>query len=526
MVFALGLLVALSLSSAAAQDEPPIVVTWWSEPSNLDMHSFGTDGDSDARIMIYAPLIRRQQVEGPYPNTTIAVPGEYVGALAESWEVDDEAGTLTFHLRPDAVHASGNPVTAEDVRYTVERGMLSPTSYMGALIGLGGIESPESIEVVDEHTVVFHTAHGVTPLLFELLSIVNMGILDSVALLEHATDDDPYATEWLPLNAVESGPYDLTGAEPGVAFTFAPNPNYYDSEYPRNNGIVFQIIPTAADRLLLLRTGQLEVYRGVPYSEIDALDAEEGIKVLTYPSTDTRAIALNNNIEPFDDPLVRQALAYAIPYEDIISTVWAGYAQPLLSPIPEGMPTHDPSFFAYEQDFERARALLTEAGMADGFETTLFTRADNQDDQAIALLVQDALREIGVTANIEALTSGAYAARQFNERDMPMFFFDFISYVNDPFYHFHWLLSCGQGTNYANWCNEEADALIQEGLQTTDPERRADISRQLQQMHVDASPWIYLSQPDSVTAMRDNIQGWAESPDKIAQYWNIYRGEE
>jgi peptide/nickel transport system substrate-binding protein len=304
-----------------------------------------------------------------------------------------------------------------------------------------------------------------------------------------------------------------------------PNPNYFDADYPRNSGIIFKVIPTAADRLLLLRSGELDVLRGVPYSEIDALSQEEGIKVLIYPSTDTRAIALNNNIPPFDNVQVRQALAYAIPYEDIINTVWAGYATQLKSPIPEGMPTSDFSMWPYETDLDRARELLAEAGFADGFETTLFTRADNQDDQAIAVLVQDALREIGVMVNIESLTSGAYAARQFGDRDMPMHFFDFISYVNDPFYHFHWLLRCGQGTNYGNYCDPAVDEMIDAGLAESDPDVRAEISREIQQIHLEASPWIYLVQPNSVTALRSDIQGWAESPDRIANYWTLWRGE-
>lgn len=527
VLFTLALLVALavSLTPAAAQEGDPIVVTWWSEPSNLDIHSFGTDGDGDIRSGVYSPLVRRAVVPGPYENTTIAAPGEYVGALAESWEISDDNMSITFHLREGAMFASGNPVTAEDVRFTIERGMLSPTSYMGGLMPLGGIDDPAQVEVVDDQSVRINTTHGVTPLLFELLAIVNSSIVDKVALLEHATEDDPYATAWLPLNAAGGGPYVLTRAEPGVEFAMAPNPNYFDPESVRNDGIVFKVIPTASDRLLLLRTGELDVLRGVPFSEVDALKAEEGIEVLDYPSTDMRAIALNNNVPPFDDPAVRRAVAYAIPYQDILDTVWLGYATQLKSPTPEGMPTSDFSFWEYETNLETARQLLTDAGYENGFETTLFTRADNQDDQQVAVLVQDALREIGVTVNIEALTSGPYAARQFNDRDMPMFFFDFISYVNDPYYHYHWLLTCGQGVNYANYCDPAVDELIQQGLATSDPDERAAISRQIQQLHVEASPWIYLSQPNSITAIRDDIQGWEESPDRLAHYWTLSRAE-
>ena len=99
----------------------------------------------------------------------------------------------------------------------------------------------------------------------------------------HATEEDPYASEWLPLNQAGAGPYVLEEAEPGVAFELAPNPDHFEEGLVQNNGFIFRVIPTAADRLLLLRSGELDVLRGVPYTEIDALIEEEGIKVLSYP---------------------------------------------------------------------------------------------------------------------------------------------------------------------------------------------------------------------------------------------------
>jgi peptide/nickel transport system substrate-binding protein len=513
------------LSVVSAQDDAPIVVTWWSEPSNLDIHSFGTDGDSDARIAAYATLIAKNQVEGPYEGTTVAVTGDYVPMLAESWEVDDD-GALAFTLRSGLMFANGNPLTSSDVKFTFDRTFNSPTSYVGSLLTLAGVSSADQVEITDDTHFRIVPTNGVTPMLYELLSELNTVIVDEETIRANATEDDPWATEWLTSNTAGAGPYVLSRVEPGVEFAYAPNPNFYDAaNTPENSGVVIKVIPSAADRVLLLRNGDVDVLRGVPFSEIDDLKQTEGVKVLTYPSLDGRLMGMNNNIAPFDNVKVRQAIAYAIPYEEILQSVWAGYADPLQSIIFAGMPTSDFSHWMYDTDLDKARQLLAEAGYPDGFETTLFARADNQEDQQVAVIVQDALREIGVTLNIENLLSGAYAARQFGDRDMPMFFFNWISYVNDPFYHFHFLMECGQGTNYADYCDPAADALIKEGLATTDPARIQEISEQLQQMHMEASPWIYLAQPNSVTVMRSNIQGWAEFPDGIARYWTLFRGE-
>jgi peptide/nickel transport system substrate-binding protein len=513
-------------ASSRAAELPQIVVTWWSEPSNLDLHSFGTDGDSDARQSSYATLIDRKLVEGPFKGTTLAQTGSYVGVLADSWKVDDATKSITFTLKKGLKFSSGNPVTAEDVRYTFERGMKSPTSYMGSLMSLAGIDDPSQVKVVDDLTIQLNTKHGVTQLLYELLSIVNMGIVDEKAVAANATKDNPYATDWLRTHTAGAGPYVLKTLKPGVEFDYAPNPNYFDAaNFPKNGGIAIKVIPTAADRILLLKQGEVDVLRGVPFSEIDDLKKSDGIQVLSYPSTDTRAIGMDNKIKPFDNVKVRQAIAYAIPYADIIKAVYSGYATQLKSSVPAGMPTSDFSFWAYDTNVDKAKALLAEAGFPNGFETTLFTRADNQDDQQIAVLVQDSLRKIGVKVNIEKLLSGAYADRQFNKRDLPMFFFDWISYVNDPFYNFHWLVRCGMGTNYADFCDKSVDALIDQGLFETDAAKREAISKQIQKMQLEASPWIFLAQPNSVTAMRTTISGWAQYPDIIARYATLTKGQ-
>lgn len=507
-----------------AEKQPPIVVTWWSEPNNVDPHTFGTDGDSDARIQGYSTLIVKKMVEGPYPETWVGLTGEYEPLLAESWEEDSDTGAVTFKLKEGIVFSNGNPLTAEDVVFTVERGMLSPTSYAAGLLSLAGIDDPAQVEALDDLTVRFNIKNGAGPIFFELLSELNMVILDKETIDEHATADDPYATEWLPLNMVGTGTYILDKSEPGVEFVYSPSPTFFNKEeYPQNEGVVIKVVPTAADRVLLLKQGDVDVLRGIPYSDIEELQGLDDIDVLIYPSTDARLIGLNNNVAPFDDVNVRRAISYAIPYDQIIETVWAGEAARTKSVVPAGMPTSDFSFNPYEYDPEKAKQLLADAGYPDGFETTIFTRADNQDDQNVAVIVQDELREIGVTVTIEKLLTAAYGGKLFGDRDMPMFFFDWISYVNDPYYHIFWTATCGQGTNYASYCDPESDALFEEGLFETDPERREEISKQIQKMHVDAAPWLYLAQPGSVTAVRSDVKGWAEFPDRIARYWTMWR---
>ncbi|MBE3141024.1 MAG: hypothetical protein IMZ53_10620, partial [Thermoplasmata archaeon] len=128
-----------------AAELPKIVVTWWSEPNNVDPHTFGTDGDSDARIQGYSTLISKKMVEGPYPDTWMVVTGQYDPMLAESWVEDPETGAVTFKLKAGIVFSNGNPLSADDVAFTIERGMKSPTSYAGSLLSLAGITDPAQV---------------------------------------------------------------------------------------------------------------------------------------------------------------------------------------------------------------------------------------------------------------------------------------------------------------------------------------------------------------------------------------------
>ena len=150
----------------------------------------------------------------------------------------------------------------------------------------------------------------------------------------------------------------------------------------------------------------------------------------------------------------------------------------------------------------------------------MFVSADT-DDQKAAVLIQESLAKIGIQVTIQKMLTAAYAARQFNQRDMPMFFWDWISFVNDPYYGFTFLSQCKQGTNYANFCNKQVDALIPQGMYAKNPARRAAISVQLQRLVAQGATDIGLGTPDNVVVMQKSIRGWFEQPDLNARYYTL-----
>ena len=137
------------------------------------------------------------------------------------------------------------------------------------------------------------------------------------------------------------------------------------------------------------------------------------------------------------------------------------------------------------------------------------------------MLIQDALAKVGVKVTIQKMLTAAYAAKEFGKRDMPMFFWNWISFVNDPYYGFTFLAQCKQGTNFSNYCNPKVDALIAKGMYESNPSKRAAISVQIQKLVAQDSPNIGLGTPDSIVVMGKNVTGWNQQPDLNARYYTL-----
>jgi peptide/nickel transport system substrate-binding protein len=500
-----------------------IVVTYYSEPSILDFQQFGTDGDNDVRANLVGTLLGRAPVKGSYPNTTNGVTGQYVGQLAASWTLNRSAKTLTFHLRAGVKFSNGTPFTSADVRFSFLRGLEDPLSYLPSVMKMLTITKPSQITTPNALTVVFHY-HNFNPFTYELMSIWATGIMSEKAVKAHATATDPWANAWVKNHMVSTGPYVLSRSTPGVEYDFSPNPFYWNKAHaPCNGGIVVKVTPNASDRLLLIERGGVDVARSLDYKDIGQVKKQSNLQVLRYPTSDIRELGINVNVKPFNNVLVRRAVAYAIPYRKILNTVWRGYASPLNSIVPPGQPTSDPATWPYKTNLVKARQLLKQAGYPTGFSTTLFTRSEDTEDQVAAVLIQESLGRIGVQVTIQRMLTAAYAARQFGQRDMPMFFWNWISFVNDPFYGFTFLTQCKQGTNYANFCNPKVDALIARGIDDSNPVSRAAISRQIQRLVALSATHIGIGTPDSIVVMRKTVQGWFQQPDLNARYFTLWK---
>ncbi len=510
---------APATTEAPASTMEPIVVSLSTDINILEQHLFRSTGSYAVTRALYQPFLDQVYVEadGARIGTSEVVPSP----LLDSYEVADD-GTATFTLNPDAKFASGDPITAADAVYMLRRSIEAPASYIPLLLPFIAIDSPDAFTVVDELTFTI-APNQPTALFDRFMTFQVFGPIQESLANEQATDDDPFAFEYFTTNANASGPYTLTSWDQARGEVILdPNPGWPGQV--ANDGIIVRNVPDASQRAQLLQNGDLDVAVGLPPRLVAELRDDPDVNVYTAPSTRLIYIGMNSAAEPnLDNKLVRQAISYAVPYQALIDNVMFGFASTAGTLITSNMDTYQGEAAGiYTTDLAKAQELMAESGVAP-FEVELAVQNSRSQDQEAAVFIQDALREIGITVNINVLPDGEYSEK-LNGRELPMFFHEWFSWGDDPFYQMTFLAKCDAFTNFAGACNERLDEIIAEGTFETDQQRRDALGLEAQQLMVDDANRIYLWSADWILATRADISGVTKDFTEVPRFENLSRG--
>lgn len=505
-------------SGGAAGSDDKIVISLSTDVNLLEAHLFRTTGAYAVTRALYQPLLEQEFVDqnGVAVGTKNVVPSE----ILDSYDVADD-GTATFVLKDGAKFASGAPITAQDAVYMLKRSIDAPDSYIPLLLPFVAIDSAEAFKVVDDLTFTI-TPNQPTALFNRFMTFQVFGPLRQSLAEEQATTDDPYAFSYFSNNADASGPYTLTSWDQAAGqIVLDPNPGWPGDV--ANSGIIVQNVPDAGQRALLLQNGDLDVASGLPPRLLDDLRSDPNVKVYSSPSTRVNYIGLNADTEPkLANQKVRQAISYAIPYQALIDNVMFGFASPAGTLITSNMETYDAAAAGvYTTDIDKAKALMDESGVGP-FEVELAVQNSRAVDQQAAVFIQDALRELGITVNINVLPDGEYAGKR-DGRELAMFFHEWFSWGDDPYYQLTFLAKCGAFTNFAGSCNDQLDELIAQGTFETDPTRRAEIGLEAQKLMVQDADRIYLWSADWNLATRADIGGVTKDFTEVERFENLTR---
>ncbi|MFN3720423.1 MAG: ABC transporter substrate-binding protein [Rhizobium rhizophilum] len=509
-------LMALMPLAASAQDTPAkggdIVVTYKDDITTLDP-AIGYDWVNWSMIKsLYSRLMDYE------PGTANLVP-----SLAESFDVSADGLTYTFKLRPGVKFSNGRAVVASDVKYSIERAVNPKTQgpgagFFGAINGFDAVsggtsETLSGIETPDDMTVVFKLSRPDATFLHVLA--INFASVVPKEAVEAAAGD-------FGKKPVGSGTFILKDWTIGQRLVFDRNPDYFNKDLPYIDKVTVEVGQEPLVALLRLQQGEVDIAGdGIPPAKfLEIKNSPEGAQMIVDgEQLHTGYLTLNTKIKPLDDVKVRQAINMAVNKERI-TRILNGRATPANQPLPPLMPGYDKAYPGYAFDVEKAKALLAEAGFADGFETVLYST--NTDPQPrIAQAIQQDLAAIGVKAEVRALAQGNVIAAGGTEGEAPMIWSGGMAWIADfpdPSNFYGPILGCGGavqgGWNWSWYCNEALDKRAIEADSMSDPakvaERQAAWGKIFTDIMADA-PWVPVINERRVVAKSMRMGG----PDNI-----------
>ncbi len=289
-------------------------------------------GDRSLEVIMncYEPLMTHAWTDARF------VPEELAGAALEAVAVADGRRHLDSPRASRRALSRGRGGDGVDgPKRLFERNFSVPGSGgRFVLSAIGRVAGLQSIEVTGEYELTVRTEER-NPLFPRILVLSNATPFDP-ALLAKPGDDSPWAETFLASNTAGAGPYRLERWTPGVEIELVRNESYWRGPAPLER-VVMKIVPAAADRMMLLSSGALDVVERLSAEEIEALSNVAGLRILSVPSTSTVQLGMNNRMPPFDDPRVRRAIAYALPYEELLEHVYFGRAVRAIGPVSSGL---------------------------------------------------------------------------------------------------------------------------------------------------------------------------------------------
>lgn len=441
--------------------------------------------------------------------------------LAESYEVAPDGRAITFRLRPGATFHDGSPVTAEDVKFSLDRVVASPIGR--AQFATGSMTDPAQFVIVDPMTVRIDLPQP-DRLALPNLALTYPIIVNSRLARQHATAEDPFAAEWLRANPAGGGAYRIAEARLGERILFERFDGWKSGPAPRIRQVLWQTVPQVETRIAALMKGEVDVVQDLPARQAVALSDREEVRVAGVPTAAFQFIGMNTRIAPFDRVEVRQAIAAALPYEAMFKAALLGRGRRLYggSTVAEG--TAFPQPLGTATDADRARALLAKAGLADGFETSFsFDLSQAGVAEPVAVILQEALAKVGIRVTIDKVPSGQLGTR-LQEKSVPFYFEGSIAFLSDPDYFFRIFYSGETRWNFGSYADPEFDALVARTRYETDPAAyAADVTRMIDMAKRDL-PIILLWNPTLDVALRRDVEGYSFAFHRMLDLRPLSRG--
>ncbi|HEY0814753.1 MAG TPA: ABC transporter substrate-binding protein [Pseudonocardia sp.] len=450
---------------------------------------------------------------------------KYEPYLASGYDVSPDGRTYTFHLS-DAKSAVGNTLSADDVLWTYQRRFHTSTSVIPGVMAPSLTDPATQIKKIDAKTVSFTLPQaGLGTTFLALMSDLCGEIYDSTLLKQHVTADDPYAVKWSAQNPnFGYGPYTVTDYQPGVSAVLTARTDFILGPLAVKK-INIRIVPDPGTRANAVKNGDAQIAEAVNPADSAALASDPSVVAPKVDNPNTFIMMpLVTNKAPFNNVAVRQAMAYAVPYSQIVDNVYRGLAKRngpgfLLNDAPG---YSNAGFPNYTYDPAKAKAMLAQAGFPDGVSFALAVSAAEPDMQEAAVQIQTAAKAAGFTVNINKMPAAQFAQQRVDHSSQSFILRDYAITLTPPY---ELLVYTGPGStnNFADWQYPPFYDALAAGnkLPNALSPEAGKMWNAAEAIYLNQSPIVFIAQVQPSVLVSKSVAGYAWTSDNWIDYKNL-----
>lgn len=467
-------------TEAPAADEPvqggSVVVGMTQDLVSLDPHQSTDAGTRGTVFNMYEGLVK--------PTAD----GDLIPAVAESYEISEDATTYTFTLRSDVKFHDGTVVTVDDVKYSLERYAEiqgESSAFSSAL---------KSVEVVDDATVVVTLNEGDSEFLPNMAG----------ASIIPAANEDPEG------NPIGTGPFKYVSYTPGQNLKLAKHDEYWIPGCPSLDAAEFKFIADVETAYTELNAGTIDILNYLTIDQVDTLSSD--FNVVTGSMMLVQGMFLNNTYEPLQNTQVRQAICYAVDRDSINEFLFGGASEIIGTHMIPALKKYynENTANVYSYDPEKAKELLAEAGYADGFDLEIAVPSSYSQHVDTAQIIAENLAAVGINATIKQVEWATWLSDiyQAKEYQATVIGFDGTLAPSD------WLkkYTSAAGNNLAKFNSPEYDEVFAKAYASIDPDEKAELYKQCEQILADEAASLYIQDPADFTAVNAKFAGYQFYP--------------
>lgn len=470
-----------------------VVVGIQQDIDSLDPHKATAAGTKEILFNIFEGLVK------PDPN------GNLMNAVASDYTISEDGLVYTFTLREGVKFHNGNEVTAEDVKYSLERvsGILDGTALMSTLSAeKGGITS---VDILDDKTVQVTVGSANLELIYSF----------TAAIVPAGSGEDIEA------QPIGTGPFSFVSYKPQEGIVVAKNPDYWQEGLPYLDEVNFKIVNSPDTALLDLQGGSIDIY---PYlTDSQATELKESFHVMAAPSNVVQALFLNNADETLSDAKVRQAICYALDKDSLNEFVFgkdAAIISSAMLPTLQDFYVDKNDVYGTAANIEKAKELLTEAGYPDGIDLEIKVPSNYEVHMQTAEVVAEQLKEANINAVIVPVEWATWLEDVYNGRQYQATISG-ITCDQTPGYLLN-RFQTESPKNFINYANPAYDETYAKAAASLDLSEKADYYKELQNMLVEDAGTAFLTVPPITVAIKPELSGYTFYPVYVQDMSVVY----